>query len=296
MSTTREEQAEESKQLNMAHLHNMLSQPSTGDQYSVYIDKRKDAGFSTYAPLHNVVRDAKHTQAVKKTVINSIFFEEQLIDFFYLPEKLNKNRSTLSGDLFENNRAACENLFAQTINAVHYISTVIQLSYAMAKIQCTYAKFNGVPDTSLSEFALNNIRYITANPNCALLGGPGADQKMSKFVYDEAVLRVCPPVPEPNDPNHDNINRQIAETQNVCADSRLRYFLTFLVECRQKMRKLNETLRLSDGFNKIILPILLDSVTKLFSESQQLLPANVGVIGETLNNLDNILSGCAPGL
>lgn len=98
----------------------------------------------------------------------------------------------------------------QAINGLHYFSSLVQVSSAMAKIQCAYEKFNRIVDASHCEFTLNNIKYMMANPNCMILGANMCEQKMAKFVYEEALGRLCPQKPDDHDPNYEAIHMQVA--------------------------------------------------------------------------------------
>lgn len=50
---------------------------------------------------------------------------------------------------------------------------------------------------------------------------------------------------------------------DLAEQTRLLYPLTFHIDCRQKMRRLNKELRLVDGFNQIVDPFLLEAFSKI---------------------------------
>ena len=299
MATARGDQTlEKEKQNNLAHLRRMLELEHADPQHKRYLEVRHSLGLSTYAPINNILNRGNLDETAKKTLINSLFHEEQIMDLFAAgaEEKRTDDRINLPGQLLEKNGHACENVFMQAINGIHYFSSLIQVSSAMAKIQCAYAKFNNVPNASHCEFTLNNIKYMMANPNCMILGADLCEQNMSTFLYEEALGRLCPQKLAADDPRRSEVDGQISEMTHLVQASRLLYHITFYIECRQTMRRLNKDLRLGEGFNQIVGPFLLDSFTKIVAESQQSLPANVGAIGETLNSLDNLLCGATVGL
>lgn len=93
--------------------------------------------------------------------------------------------------------------FMQSVNGLQYFSTLIQVASAMGELQWQYAEYNGILDTSQCEFTIINMKYMLGNPHCMLLGAGLGEQKMSVFVYEEALRRLCPPQPAVGEENYE---------------------------------------------------------------------------------------------